>query len=410
MKRCEVDLAATGLFAQEGTGAFARSDRVGRRPHRRPDRRRAQRATCCCRTTRSGWSSSSRAGRSARCSTAAPSSTPTCSGPRAPPGKDQFGRMGLVYALGRVSKVTDVEILADGSAGGPAIVASTGDDAPHDLFNLSRWSQTQARPERDFVVDPDAAAADCGSPPTTCSLRARSRVRMLTAFCNDGETRATSRSSSCSTSAARSRSSTPAAAPRAGQPPSAWWTAPAGWARRATDVAYGIRSYVARRPRPPRHRPTRRVIYGGVVGSIVEARDMAGAAHLDRPRGAAAARHLRVRPGASAATCATSSSARDLAGRERGAAGASTAAPPAGSTVTVEEPRRLAGAGRPGGGGGLCRRPARGPSSRPTTTGKARRGAAARHLLAQRRAARGRCPAAAVHGHRRGRRDARRPI
>ena len=45
--------------------------------------------------------------------------------------------MGLFYALGRLSSVKHVEILSDGSNGGPAVVASTGIDVQHDLINLS---------------------------------------------------------------------------------------------------------------------------------------------------------------------------------------------------------------------------------------------------------------------------------
>ena len=41
-------------------------------------------------------------------------------------GRDVFGRMSLTYAFGRLSSIRQVEILSDGSNGGPAVVASTG--------------------------------------------------------------------------------------------------------------------------------------------------------------------------------------------------------------------------------------------------------------------------------------------
>ena len=107
--------------------------------------------------------------------------------PAGEPGHDAFGRMALFYALGRLSSVKDVEILSDGSNGGPAVVAATGKDVAHDLINIQAMVRTVAGLNIDFVVDPRK--------PLPLRLTTyyvlspgESRVRMFTAFCNDGET------------------------------------------------------------------------------------------------------------------------------------------------------------------------------------------------------------------------------
>ena len=61
--------------------------------------------------------------------------------------------MNLIYSMGRVSSVHQVEVLSDGSRGGPAIVASTGHDALHDLINLRALLENEAGLAVQFVVD-----------------------------------------------------------------------------------------------------------------------------------------------------------------------------------------------------------------------------------------------------------------
>lgn len=185
VNRCAVDLAATGYFAQGGTGSAARviddaSQLIG------------------------GEAASGRLGDvllqndRIRVVIEQPGRSvgPVLSGgaiidadvarAAGEAGQDAFGRMGLFYALGRYSSVTDVEILSDGSAGGPAIVASTGVDRMHDLLNLKAVVNSQAGLDVNFVVDPSKPL-----PLRTTTYYVLSpgetRVRMLTAFCNDGE-------------------------------------------------------------------------------------------------------------------------------------------------------------------------------------------------------------------------------
>ncbi len=183
--RCEVDLSATGYFKQGGAGSSAKvidseSQLIG------------------------GEQAMGRAGDVllqndlVRVIIDQPGRTmgPLLSGggivdadlQRAPgeAGKDAFGRMALFYAFGRLSSVKDVEIISDGSNGGPAIVASTGKDVVHDLINLGSVVRNQAGLDINFVVDPNK--------PLPLRLTTyyvlspgESRVRVLTAFCNDGE-------------------------------------------------------------------------------------------------------------------------------------------------------------------------------------------------------------------------------
>jgi hypothetical protein len=107
--------------------------------------------------------------------------------PSGEPGQDGWGRINLMYALGRLSSIEKVEILQDGSSGGPAVVASTGHDSPNDVLNIKMLLMNQAGLDIDFVVD---ASKPMPLRSTTYYVLSpgESRVRTLTAFCNDGTT------------------------------------------------------------------------------------------------------------------------------------------------------------------------------------------------------------------------------
>ena len=187
--RCEVDLAATGLFSMDGSGASARvaesaDELIG------------------------GPGATGMAGDvllqndKIRVVIEKPGRTvgPILSGgnivdadvvrPAGQPGRDVFGRMGLFYTLGRITSIDRVEVLNDGSNGGPAVVAATGHDAPHDLINLKSMLLTQVGLAIDFVVDPSKPIDMRGTTYFVLSP-GESRVRMLTAFCNAGDPTAT---------------------------------------------------------------------------------------------------------------------------------------------------------------------------------------------------------------------------
>lgn len=184
-RRCEVDLKATGLFVQDGAGASAKridstAQLIG------------------------GENAEGRTGDvllqndKVRVIIQQPGRTvgPALSGgnlldadlvrPEGAPGRDAFGRMGLFYSLGRLSSVTDLEVLSDGSSGGPAIVAASGKDVPHDLLNLKLLLNNVAGLPVEPVVDP---ALPVNARLTTYFVLSpgESRVRMLSAVCNDSD-------------------------------------------------------------------------------------------------------------------------------------------------------------------------------------------------------------------------------
>ncbi len=186
VKRCEVDLKASGLFSYEGTGASAKvidSD--------------ALRIKGELSTGRNGDVLLQNDKLRVVVEQPGRSVGPILSGGHivdadvvrgaGEQDNDRYGRMGLIYALGRISSVTDVEVLADGSAGGPAVVASTGKDVQHDLIALRALLANQAGLDIAFQVDPNKPLA---LRTTTYYVLSpgEARVRVLTAFCNEGTT------------------------------------------------------------------------------------------------------------------------------------------------------------------------------------------------------------------------------
>ena len=213
---------------------------------------------------------------------------------RAPgaPGRDAFGRSSLFYALGRLVSVTDVEIVSDGASGGPAIVAASGKDVQHDLLNLKALVTEVAGLPLEPVVDPT----------TPLPLRAttyfalspgESRVRVVTAFCNDSDATINLplielmdvgafelfNPGGCQNGLGASKlDDRDCLADR-----SRWI------GTQADGVAYGLRSMSLRDPRQP-VKANAVIGYGGVVGSFVEGENLDGLLKWFDPQAA-------VRPG-----------------------------------------------------------------------------------------------------------------
>ncbi|MCU0701343.1 MAG: CehA/McbA family metallohydrolase [Myxococcaceae bacterium] len=101
-------------------------------------------------------------------------------------GRDQLGKISPFYAFGRTPGVDRVEVLEDGSKGGYAVVAATGDDALIDGINLPGLL-SDALGELTLRSDPNTALP---LKVTTYYVLSpgESRVRLLTAFCNSGRT------------------------------------------------------------------------------------------------------------------------------------------------------------------------------------------------------------------------------
>jgi hypothetical protein len=105
--------------------------------------------------------------------------------PAGEPGHDQFGRMGPLYAFGRTVNVTQVDVLNDGSAGGYAVVAATGQDALNNYAHISLVLSQYLGSLAQLTIDPDTPLPLLVTTYYVLSP-GESRVRMLTAFCNQG--------------------------------------------------------------------------------------------------------------------------------------------------------------------------------------------------------------------------------
>lgn len=100
------------------------------------------------------------------------------------PGRDQFGKLAIFHSFGRTINAETVEVLDDGSQGGPAIIAATGKDALNDFLNL---------PEVMGEYLPDVKPVVDGNIPVPLKATTyyvlspgETRVRVYTAFCNEG--------------------------------------------------------------------------------------------------------------------------------------------------------------------------------------------------------------------------------
>lgn len=103
------------------------------------------------------------------------------------PGRDQFGKISPVHAFGRTPRVETVEVLNDGQTGGYAVVAATGPDALLDYVNVPNVLADFIGPVQ-LRSDPNT---DLPLLITTYYVLSpgESRVRMLTAYCNQGRSR-----------------------------------------------------------------------------------------------------------------------------------------------------------------------------------------------------------------------------
>lgn len=182
--RCEVDLGATGLFSQVGSGAQARQieaedELIG------------------------GQFAQGQVGdfllqndkirvviqRPLRSISPIPYGGTIVDADRKRPagerGRDQLGKLGLLYAFGRIANANRVEVLDDGSRGGSAVIAATGQDTVNDYMSVPNIIERLLGAGVTLVVDPNHPL-----PLRTTTYYVLSpgenRVRMLTAFCNEG--------------------------------------------------------------------------------------------------------------------------------------------------------------------------------------------------------------------------------
>ena len=189
------------------------------------------------------------------------------------PGRDEFGKLGSLNAFGRSLNVFNEEILQDGKNGGYAMVAVTGRDAVIDTLNLKR----ELEPDQGstLVVDPNIELPLLMTTYYVLSP-GESRVRVLTAYCNEGKEPLELAVGDLIEQGGITESFNPEGCTnglgiRGCDFDSAPWV---GY--QAADVAYGYRPYTFGDGRVP----ARNVLFsaGGIVGVIAGAENAAGLA------------------------------------------------------------------------------------------------------------------------------------
>lgn len=101
------------------------------------------------------------------------------------PGRDQLGPIGLVYNFGRSVDVKRVEVLRDGSDGGPAVLAATGTDAVDDFVSVQQQIDRLGL-GLTLAINP-GAPVPLRSTTYYVLSPGEDRVRIVTAACNDGD-------------------------------------------------------------------------------------------------------------------------------------------------------------------------------------------------------------------------------
>ncbi|MBI3185500.1 MAG: CehA/McbA family metallohydrolase [Myxococcales bacterium] len=227
------------------------------------------------------------------------------------PGRDQFGRMGLIHSFGRTVDASAVEILSDGSSGGPAIVAATGRDVIHDLLTLSHQLSLVLGEGVRLAADPDRPLSIRATTYFVLSP-GESRVRLLTAFCNDGDSTALMPMVELVDQGGTMDFFNPrGCANGLGTrgclvDPSPWF----GW--QGDGVAYAVRAYSLDEPTRPVE-ANAVLAYGGVAGAFIEARDTQGVLSWTDLEAQRRPGTFSVRPGSSRSYLRDFVVAKDLA-------------------------------------------------------------------------------------------------
>ena len=70
-------------------------------------------------------------------------------------GKDQIGKVGILYAFGRTTVAREVKVLRDGSEGGAAVIAVNAEDTVNDFVNVQNMIVQLIGGASKFVVNPE---------------------------------------------------------------------------------------------------------------------------------------------------------------------------------------------------------------------------------------------------------------
>ncbi len=188
-------------------------------------------------------------------------------------GRDQLGKLSLLYQFGRTPNVSKVEVLKDGSMGGFAVIAATGDDALNDYLNLPSVIDTEIAGAK-LAVDPNAALP---LKVTTYYVLSpgESRIRILSAFCNNGHDNVSLAVGDLLEQGGNTDFFNPTGCTNGIGISSDCWVDPYPWFGFQGDgVAYAMRSY---RPGSNNPEPSSAMLaFSGVVGTVSGAKDQPG--------------------------------------------------------------------------------------------------------------------------------------
>lgn len=187
-------------------------------------------------------------------------------------GRDEFGKMGLIYAFGRTANHTKVEVLNDGQKGGYAVVAATGEDAVIDYVNV-KSVLGRFLGDVQLVRDPNTPI------PLTITTYyvlspGENRVRVLSAFCNGGKESVVMQVGDLVDQGGLSDIFNPQGCTN-GMGAEECLVDPSPWfGYQAEEVAYGYRAYKFAEPKTP---AVNAMLYvAGVAAVLAEGEDQAG--------------------------------------------------------------------------------------------------------------------------------------
>lgn len=188
-------------------------------------------------------------------------------------GRDQLGKVGLFYQFGRTIDVTKVEVLFNGGMGGFAAIAATGRDVVNDWLDVQSVIDSRM-PGSKLAVDPNAPLSIMATTYYVLSP-GESRVRMYTAFCNDGHDNLTLAAGDLIDPGGSIEHFNPTGCANGLGPTDDCWLEPFPWLSFQGDgVAYGYRSYKV--PDPTTPEPSTLMSFSGVLATVGGARDGAG--------------------------------------------------------------------------------------------------------------------------------------
>ncbi len=181
------------------------------------------------------------------------------------PGRDQVGKLEVLYAFGRTINTQKVEVLQAGTEGGPAIIAATGTDAVNDYINVPNIIEEYLGGVK-LVKDPNEALSLKATTYYVLSP-GESRVRVLTAFCNSGQTNIVTSVGDLFEQGGVSDFFNPGSC-KNGMGAKGCTADPSPWyGYQAEEVAYAVRSYKFADPKTPE--PLNALLYvSGVVGTL----------------------------------------------------------------------------------------------------------------------------------------------